>query len=252
MPPSIRTFRLFRYASVNNTHIIGNGEISVNTNNTVTYFVGTRRHLNESEIINCTNSTDININRTTTSNTVFDIYIGGIVAYGYGNMSKIDKVLNKGKIDYNFDLNNTSTSSYTWNHYIGGVGGYLNRGVTLENSGHVNHINILSDAKGYANRSNIYSGGIVGYMAGSSAYPIIARKSYNRGEVNVTLKTNHTYTSSSYSMNSYLYAGGIAGYSSAYNTISDCYNRGNIIPVLFANSSYSAPYATNYAYVLEF
>jgi hypothetical protein len=49
-------------------------------------------------------------------------------------------------------------------------------------------------------------------------------------------------------MSSYGYVGGIAGYSSAYNTITDCYNRGKVTPTLHAQSSYSSSYATSNAY----
>ena len=77
---------------------------------------------------------------------------------------------------------------------------------------------------------------------------ITIARSYNRGNVSLTLKTNHTYSSSNNAKSSYGNVGGIAGYSSAYNTITDCYNRGRVTPTLYAQSSYSSSYATSNAY----
>ena len=249
-PVYIGLFGYLDSASVQNVHIIGNGTIDLNTNNTVTYYVGpVAAYLNESQIINCSNTSEINITRTATSTTVYNTYAGGINGYANGRLSLIDQTLSKGNIDYNFNLNYSSSSSYSWYHYIGGTSGYLNNGASIDNSGRVNPINIVSNIRGYYKYSYVYTGGIVGYMTGSSINRVSVRKSYNRGAINLSVLTNHTYSSSSYNMYSYLYAGGIAGYSSAYNTISDCYNRGLITPNLYAQSSYSAAYATNNAYV---
>ncbi|HPY81519.1 MAG TPA: T9SS type A sorting domain-containing protein, partial [Bacteroidales bacterium] len=249
-PVYIGLFGYLDSASVRNLHIIGNGVISLNNNNTATYYIGSvAAYLNHSSVIGCSNSTQFDINRTTTVSTIFNTYVGGIVGYATGNLSLVQGVLNKGEINYSFGLVYSNTSSYSWYHYVGGVVGYMNNGASLADAGHVNAINLLSDIRGYAKYSYLYGGGLVGYMTGSSANPITIARSYNRGNVSLTLNTNHTYTSSSYPMYSYGYVGGIAGYSSAYNTITDCYNRGALTPVLYAQSSYNANYSTNNTYI---
>ena len=86
-------------------------------------------------------------------------------------------------------------------------------------------------------------------MSSSSTNRSSVRHSYNRGQIDLSISTNHTYSSSSYNMYSYAYAGGIVGYGSAYNIISDCYNRADMIPILYTQSSYSSAYATTNAYV---
>ena len=70
-PVYIGLFGYLDSASVRNLHIIGNGVISLNNNNTATYYIGSvAAYLNHSSVIGCSNSTQFDINRTTTVSTI--------------------------------------------------------------------------------------------------------------------------------------------------------------------------------------
>ena len=70
-PVYIGLFGYLDSASVRNLHIIGNGVISLNNNNTATITsVRLRLSFNHSSVIGCSNSTQFDINRTTTVSTI--------------------------------------------------------------------------------------------------------------------------------------------------------------------------------------
>ncbi len=250
-PVYVGLFGYVQNGSIKNLNIIGNSEINIVRSSTVTYYVGSiAAYLLNSEIINCSSEADIYVDRASTSATTIDIFLGGICGYTSGVLSIIDSVLSKGTIDYKFNLKSSSTSNIQCKHYIGGVIGYMASGATLSNAGHVNPINIKSDLEGRIKSSLIYSGGVVGYMTGTSTYPITVQKCYNLGNLNIDMNTYHTYNGNSYALTTTLNAGGITGYSSLYNTLTDCYNRGNIIPISYAQYlSSGTAYAINNCYV---
>ena len=59
-PVYIGLFGYLNNASVSNVHIIGSGEIYINNNNNVTYYIGpVAAYLNNSQVVNCSNNTDV-------------------------------------------------------------------------------------------------------------------------------------------------------------------------------------------------
>jgi hypothetical protein len=143
--------------------------------------------------------------------------------------------MNQGRINFSINFQSATSSSYSWYHYIGGVVGST-RYATIENCGNLDSLFLMNDVTTYYKTSNIYAGGITGYVHGTSAFPVNIKKSYNKGKI--VLNNKATCNSTSYYANAYGYIGGITGYcNTGYITISDCYNRGALEPNAYSYSS---------------
>jgi The GLUG motif. len=104
--------------------------------------------------------------------------------------------------------------------YVGGIAGYID-GATIAdcyNTGTVTTGEVCS---------NVYAGGIVGYVAGTNTIA----NCYNTGDVSTTMDTQNRY------------AGGIAGYVTGTNSITGCYNTGNVSTTTVSSLTYVFSYA---------
>ncbi len=132
--------------------------------------------------------------------------VGGIVGNLNTKMSFID-IENKGNIDVN-EITGGSSS------YIGGVIGQDTGGSSVEYTRNSGKINITS-------KSNVqnYIGGILGFHYGTLS------NSYNTGSIHANRGESEEETPCTF------YAGGLIGHCSSgeNKTISDCYNKGEVI-----------------------
>ena len=145
-----------------------------------------------SNILNCTNKTNI-------YNTAGDAMVAGIVGYAY-NLN-IENCTNEASIK-----NETTQSVPAEKCVVGGIVGF----------GYNTNVTLCSNFDNISNSSNnnVYSGGIVG--VGNSNTKVSQNFNYSTASISAQT-TNKNYSS---------YAGGIVAYS---GTVSDCFNRGNIV-----------------------
>ncbi|MBQ7490591.1 MAG: T9SS type A sorting domain-containing protein [Bacteroidales bacterium] len=131
---------------------------------------------------------------------------------------------------------------------MGGIVGYLAY-TSINKCYQIGTFNMQNNVGTYYKTSNFYVGGIVGYSNASSSTSILVKQSFHKG--NLTVATKSTTSSTGAYAYAYSYVGGIFGYQNGgYTTISDCYNRGDIIPQIYSyayNNSYR--YAFSYVYV---
>ena len=211
------------------------------TNTTATTMGGIVASAYSSNIINCTNKTDI-------YNTTGDAMIAGIVGYAYNlnienctNQATI-KCLSTGEgissaggiVGYGFNtdiigckvipnkdidrINGGGGGSSSSTSYRGGIAGSVYSGKTEES------YNILDITA--AGTDSSYAGGIVGYASNHTI-----SNCFNRGNIRATA---YEKSSSSTKLNDYssyitkrinAYAGGICGFGA---TVTSCYNTGSI------------------------
>ncbi|MBP5710491.1 MAG: hypothetical protein J6W84_05895, partial [Bacteroidales bacterium] len=230
--------------SIKNLYITGTNTLTASTSTSTYYMGGIVGYASNTKIDNCHNNMTFNVANTGTT-TTFSTYLGGIAGY-LTNSDTLTNCSVNGNIDYSLILSTNNTSSQTWDSYVGGIVGRLEY-TSINKCYHEGTFNLTNEIGTHYKTSNLHAGGIVGYSIANSSTTILVKQTYHKG--NMTVADKATSSSSSYSSYAYTYIGGIFGYQNGgYTTLSDCYNRGNIIPQLYAQG-YSSSYPYGYAYV---